>query len=133
MTQEESEETNQTVKEKFQQFSPDNLPTLKGYLKDNESNQQIPDQKLLSEQEKVIKITSQASNLIHCSMNNYLKQPSEFHEQCASLKASTCGSTNEILSSDVSQRLHCEEDLKGDQKQAAKGPQSFKELHQNVT
>ena len=50
ITQEESEETNQSVKEKFQQFSPDNLPTLEGYLKDNESNQQIPDQKLLSQQ-----------------------------------------------------------------------------------
>ena len=49
-TQEESEETNRSVKEKFQQFSPDNLPTLKGYLEDNESNQQLLDQKLLSEQ-----------------------------------------------------------------------------------
>ena len=106
MTQEESEETNQTVKEKFQQFSPDNSPTLEGYLEDNESNQQIPDQKLLSQQEKVIEITSQASNSIDCSRNNYLKQPSDFDEQCASLKASTCDSANEIPSSDVSKRLH---------------------------
>ena len=103
MTQEESEETNQSVEEKFQQFSPDNLPTLEGYLKDNESNQQIPDRKLLSQQEKVIEITSQASNSINCSRNNYLKQPSDFDEQCASLKASTCDSANEILTSDVSQ------------------------------
>ena len=56
ITQEESEETNQSFEEKFQQFSPDNLPTLEGYLKDNESNQQITDRKLLSQQEKVIKI-----------------------------------------------------------------------------
>ena len=133
ITQEESEETNQSVKEKFQQFSPDNLPTLEGYLKDNESNQQILDQKLLSQQEKVIEITSQASNSIDCSRNKYMKQPSEFHEQCTSLKASTCDSANEIPSRDVSQRLHCEEESKGDQKQAAKGPQTFKKLHQNVT
>ena len=82
VTQEESEETNQSVKEKFQQFSPDNLPALE----DNESNQQISDRKLLSQQEKVIKITSQTSNSIDCSRNNYLKQPSDFDEQCASLK-----------------------------------------------
>ena len=81
----------------------------------------------------MIEITSQASNSIDCSRNNYLKQPSDFDEQCASLKASTCDSANEILTSDVSQRLHCEEDSKGNQKQAAKGPQTFQKLHQNVT
>ena len=133
ITQDESEETNQSVEENFQQVSPDNLPTLEGYLKDNESNQQIPDRKLLSQQEKVIKITSQASNSIDCSRNNYKKRPSDFNEQCASLKASTCNSANEIPSSDLSQQLHCKEESKGDQNQAAKGPPTFKKLHQNVT
>ena len=98
ITQEESEETNQSVKEKFQQFSPDNLPTLEGYLKDNENNQQIPDRKLFSQQEKVIKNTSQASNSIDCSRNNYLKQPSDFDEQCTSLKTA-------LTSSDVAKTL----------------------------
>ena len=52
ITQEESEETNPSVKEKFQRCSPDNLPTLEGYLNDNEINQQISDQKMLSQGKK---------------------------------------------------------------------------------
>ena len=145
VTQEESEETSQSVKEKLQQFSPDNLPTLEGYLIDNEIKQQILDEKMPPDPEKVIEITSQAIKWDDCSTNNYARQPFEFHEQCASLKACTYDSANEILTSDVSQWLHCEEDSKGDQKQAPKGPQSFKKttlkcvhnhlkkLHKNVT
>ena len=124
-TQEESEETNQSVKKKFQQFSPDNLPTLKGYLNDNETKQQILDQKMLSKQEKVIEITSQVSKSDDCSTNNYTRRPSEFHGQYASLKASTCEPANEIPSDDVSQHLHLNEDSNRDQKQAAKGPQTL--------
>ena len=48
ITQEESEEITQNVKEKSQQFSPENLPTLEVYLNDNEINQQILDQKMPS-------------------------------------------------------------------------------------
>ena len=102
ITQEESEETNESVKEKFQQFSPDNLLTLDGYLKDNEQQQQNSDEKTKPEPEKMNESTSQATKLDDCSTNNYARQPSEFHEYCTSLKASTCEFTNEISTSDVS-------------------------------
>ena len=68
-----------------------------------ETNEITQEESEETNQEKVIEITSQASNSINCSRNNHLKQPSDFDEQCASLKASTCDSANEILSSDVSQ------------------------------
>ena len=73
----------------------------------------------------MIKTTSQTSKSDDCSTNNYARQSSEFDEQCTSLKASTCEPAKEITSDDVSQRLRCKEDSMKDQKQAAKGPQTF--------
>ena len=55
ITQEESEETNESVKEKSQQFSPDNLPTLDGYLKDNEQQEQNSNEKTKPEPERWLK------------------------------------------------------------------------------
>ena len=133
ITQEESEQTNQSVKEKFQQFSPDNLPTLEGYLKDTENNHQILDQKLLSQQEKVIESTSQASNSIDCSRNNHLKQPSDFDEQCTSLKASTCDSANEYPQVMSHNDYTVKKNQKETKNKLLKVHKHLKKLHQNVT
>ena len=128
ITQEESEEPNQSEREKSQQFSPDNLLTLKGYLNDNEINQQISNQKMLSEQD-----TSQASKSDDYSMNNYARQPSEFHEQSASLKACTCEPPLEISSDDVPRRLHCNEDSMEIKNMLLKVHKYLEKLPQNVT